>query len=161
MNPRRRRRSTTTLQHRPRAQPATPAAAPPSADSASGTVNFFYQLDNESNQYKPGQRVGITLTLKADTASLCTPRAGGVTLSPKDNDMPGNLCVPWSAVVYDIHGGTWVYEPKSKHTFVRHRVLVCYVVDDTAVLASGPTVGTTVVTAGALELFGTETGYTK
>jgi multidrug efflux pump subunit AcrA (membrane-fusion protein) len=143
------------------AQPAKPVAAPPSADAAAGTVHYFYEIDNELKQYQPGQRVGVTLTLKGDAAALCAPRAGGVMLESKNRDEPGHLCVPWSAVVYDIHGGTWVYEPKSKNTFVRHRVLVCYVVDDTAVLAGGPKVGTAVVTARALELFGTETGYTK
>jgi membrane fusion protein, heavy metal efflux system len=143
------------------AQPAKPVAAPPSANSGAGTVDFFYEIDNESNLYKPGQRATVTLRLSSDAAALCAPRAGGVTLESKDRDEPGNLCVPWSAVVYDIHGGTWVYEPKGKGTFVRHRVLVCYVVDDTAVLASGPTAGTDVVAARALELFGTETGYTK
>ena len=35
------------------------------------------------------------------------------------------------------------------------------VVGDTAVLAYGPAPGTRVVTAGAAELWGTETGFTK
>ena len=82
--------------------------------------------------------------------------------------------MPWSAVVYDIHGGTWVYEQigERTRTFVRRRVDVEYVVGDTAVLAHGgtagnrvvataPPAGTLVVVAGAAELFGTETGFTK
>jgi hypothetical protein len=40
-------------------------------------------------------------------------------------------------------------------------VSVRYVVEDTAVLATGPEMGVPVVTAGAAELFGTETGFTK
>jgi hypothetical protein len=35
------------------------------------------------------------------------------------------------------------------------------VVGETAVLAAGPEAGATVVTAGAAELFGAETGFTK
>jgi cobalt-zinc-cadmium efflux system membrane fusion protein len=54
-----------------------------------------------------------------------------------------------------------VYERTDHQTFVRQRVLVRYVSDDTAVLASGPPVGSKIVTAGAAELFGTETGFSK
>jgi hypothetical protein len=40
-------------------------------------------------------------------------------------------------------------------------VQVRYVVDDFAVLASGPAVGAKIVTAGAVELWGTELGFAK
>ena len=49
--------------------------------------------------------------------------------------------VPWAAVMHDIHGGTWVYENTAPLTYVRRRVQVRYVVDDLAVLESGPPVG--------------------
>ena len=32
--------------------------------------------------------------------------------------------VPWSAVMTDINGGTWVYENTAAHTYVRRRVQV-------------------------------------
>jgi RND family efflux transporter MFP subunit len=120
--------------------PARPAAAPPSANPTAGTVDLFYALDNRQADYRPGQRVGATLALRSEADSLT---------------------VPWAAVLYDIHGGTWVYEQTGERTFARRRVAVRYVVGDTAVLAHGPTPGTRVVTAGAAELFGTETGFTK
>jgi hypothetical protein len=63
--------------------------------------------------------------------------------------------------VTDINGGTWVYENVSDHKFVRRRVQVKYVVDSTAVLKTGPPVGSKIVTAGAMELFGTEMGFAK
>jgi len=69
--------------------------------------------------------------------------------------------VPWSAVVFDIHGGTWVYERTGDRSYARRRVVVRYVAGDAAVLESGPPPGTAVVTAGAAELFGTETGFSK
>ncbi len=69
--------------------------------------------------------------------------------------------MPWSAVIHDIHGGTWVYERTGERTFVRRRVVVRFVTGPTAVLEGGPEVGTRVVTAGAAELFGTETGFSK
>lgn len=121
-------------------RPASPVAAPPAANPAAGTADRFYALDNRETKYAPGQRVGATLTLKG----------------------PGDaLTVPWPAVVYDIHGGGWVYEKTGDRAYARRRVVVRYVVGDTAVLASGPAPGTPVVTAGAAELFGTETGFSK
>jgi RND family efflux transporter MFP subunit len=123
-------------------QRASPVAAPPSANPAAGTVDCFYELDNRTTRYSPGQRVGVTVLLKSEAQSLT---------------------VPWAAVIHDIHGGTWVYEQKQTdpRVFERRRVTVRYVVGDTAVLASGPAEHAKVVTAGAAELFGDETGFTK
>ena len=45
--------------------------------------------------------------------------------------------------------------------YARRRVVVRYVANGLAVLAAGPPVGTAVVTDGAAELFGTETGFSK
>lgn len=121
-------------------RPAKTTAAPPSANPAAGTVDLYYEIDNRDAQFSPGQRVGALVTIKVDTDSLV---------------------VPWSAVVHDIHGGTWVYEQTGDRTFVRRRVLVRRVVGDMAVLAAGPAEKAKVVSAGAAELFGTETGFTK
>lgn len=121
-------------------QQAKPVAAPPSANATAGTVDLFYELDNRDRKYSPGQRVGVTLTERSEAKSLTVPN---------------------SAIVLDIYGGAWVYEQTAERTFVRQRVLVRYVNGDTAVLANGPPAGTKVVTAGAAELFGAETGFTK
>ena len=91
-------------------------------------------------KYSPGQRVGVNVAMKGEDVSLT---------------------VTWSAVVHDIYGGTWVYEQTGERTFVRRRVVIRLVQGTTAVLANGPAVGTRVVTAGAAELFGTETGFSK
>ena len=116
--------------------------APPSANALTGSVDLWYELPNTATKYRPGERVGVTLAFQSE---------------------PESLTVPWSAVVHDIYGGTWVYEPLGNHTFVRHRVIVRYVRDGLAALAVGPPKGkgTKVVTSGAIELFGTETGFSK
>jgi multidrug efflux pump subunit AcrA (membrane-fusion protein) len=127
-------------------QTATPIPAPPSADAASGTIDLYYELNNsgaspEGERIKqPNQRVGVALALKTEAESLV---------------------VPWSAVIYDIYGGTWVYVETAERTYARQRVVVRHVVGDTAVLASGPAPQTKIVTAGTAELFGTETGFSK
>ena len=121
-------------------RPAAPASAPPAANPAAGTSDVMYALDNREAKYSPGQRVGATLALKG----------------PADG-----LVVPAAAVVYDIHGGGWVYERTAARSYTRRRVVVRYVAGADAVLANGPPPGTPVVTAGAAELFGTETGFSK
>jgi len=114
--------------------------APPSANPLTGTVDLYYQMGNRTTQYSPGQRVGVKLALKGADASLT---------------------IPWAALLYDIQGGTWVYEKTGKHAYTRRRVIVREVQKDIVYLAEGPPVGTPVVTDGAIELFGTETGYSK
>jgi len=121
-------------------RPAEPVAAPPAANPIAGTADLFFALDNRQAHYRPGERVGVTLKLQSAAE---------------------NLTVPWSAVVFDIHGGAWVYEKTGDRMYTRRRVVVRYVAADTAVLDSGPPPGTTVVTVGAAELFGTETGFSK
>jgi hypothetical protein len=71
------------------------------------------------------------------------------------------LVVPWSAVIHDINGGTWVYEQTAPHTYSRRRIEVLYVRDRVAALRRGPAVGNSVVKTGAAELFGTEFGVGK
>ncbi len=119
---------------------ANVVAAPPSANPLAATVDFFYALPNSDGKLIPGQRLGVTIPL--------TGAAESSTIS-------------WSAVVFDIHGGTWVYEQLAPHKYARRRVVVAYTIGSDAVLASGPAVGLKVVTAGTMELFGAETGFVK
>jgi hypothetical protein len=66
--------------------------------------------------------------------------------------------VPWSAVVYDINGGAWVYEALGGDAFARRRVEVADVVGDEAILGRGIAEGTEIVTVGVAELYSTEFG---
>ena len=66
--------------------------------------------------------------------------------------------VPYSSLIYDPHGVTWVYTSPQPRTFVRQKVEVDYIEGGIAVLKSGPPVGTIVVTVGVAELYGTELG---
>jgi cobalt-zinc-cadmium efflux system membrane fusion protein len=119
---------------------ARPVAAPPSADPAAATADLYYELQNGDGQLRPGQKVGVTLTTQVKEESLV---------------------VPWSAVLHDIHGGTWLYENTAPQVYVRRPIEVRTVVDDLAVLERGPAPGTRVVSVGAAELFGTEFGPGK
>ena len=119
---------------------AKKATAPPSAVALSTTVDLYFELPNPSGTYRPGERIIAELPRKGETKSLV---------------------VPWSAIMHDIHGGTWVYEQTAERTYVRRRVQVQYVSGASAVLKEGPKPGTKVVTAGVVELFGTEFGFAK
>lgn len=66
--------------------------------------------------------------------------------------------VPYSAVLYETDGKTWVYTSPEPLAFVRDRIVVETIDEDTAVLSDGPPVGTEVVTVGVAELFGVENG---
>ena len=121
-------------------RPATPVPAPPSANAAAATVDWFYEVSNKDGGLQLGQRVGVAIPLRADEESLV---------------------VPWSAVVHDVHGGTWVYERSAPQTYTRRRVQVKHVVGELAALDGGVKPGTSVVTTGVAELFGTEFGAGK
>jgi hypothetical protein len=64
--------------------------------------------------------------------------------------------IPYSAVVYDADGSTWTYVNTAARTFVRQPITVRVIDRGTAILTSGPAVGTAVVTVGAPELLGAE-----
>jgi len=66
--------------------------------------------------------------------------------------------VPYAALIYDLHGETWIYTNPEPRIFVRHRISVDYIDGDLAVLLEGPPPGTAVVTVGVAQLFGTELG---
>lgn len=112
-------------------------SAPPSANATATTVDLFYELANDDGRLYPGQRLAVTLPIHGSQASLV---------------------VPLKAILYDIHGGAWVYEQLDEHVYARHRVAVRYVDGARAILAKGPQPRAKVVTDGAAELFGTEFG---
>ncbi len=122
------------------ARVAKPVTAPPSGNPAASTIDLFFEVDNHDGVFRPDQRL-IAIVPLGNTEKRKT--------------------VPWSAILYDVHGGTWVYENVEPHVFVRRRVELIRVVEQKAILARGPETGAKIVTAGAAELFGTEFGVGK
>jgi hypothetical protein len=94
----------------------------------------------------------VTLTeaaverIELETAPVTT-RGGGAR---------SRTVVPYSAVLYDERGRTWVYTRAEELTFVRAPITVEVIRGDRATLTDGPAVGTEVVAVGAAELFGSE-----
>ena len=71
------------------------------------------------------------------------------------------LAVPYSAVIYDLHGETWLYTSPAPFTFVRETITVDFIDGDMAILSVGPASGTEVAMVGVPELYGADTGIGK
>jgi cobalt-zinc-cadmium efflux system membrane fusion protein len=120
---------------RPKA--ATRVIAPLQGDPQAAAVNLFYALSGSGGTFRPGERVLVELPLKAKEKGLI---------------------VPESAVLYDIHGATWVYQDLGNNAYARRRIEVARHAGGRIVVSRGMVEGAKVVTAGAAELFGTEFG---
>lgn len=119
---------------------ALPLAKPPQARSSSPAIDFFYELRDASGALRIGQQVGVTLPLRSTSASVV---------------------VPWSALVHDAEGGSWVYERTGPSTYARRRVQIAHVVGSEAALVGEALAGREIVSTGVAELFGTEFGSGK
>lgn len=98
----------------------------------------------------------MRVTLSADAAE----RLGIQTALVEQVVIAGgtSLSIPYAAVLYDSDGTTWAYVSFEDLVFVREQLVIDRVDGDLAVLTEGPAPGTTVVTIGAAELYGAETG---
>ena len=85
-------------------------------------------------------------------------RLGIETAAVADGPSGSRIVVPYSAVVYDKTGATWAYTNPEGLVYLRAAITVERIADNVAVLTAGPPVGTKVVTTGAAELWGVETG---
>lgn len=96
----------------------------------------------------------ITLT------EMASQRLGLQTAPISEAEIGGRMqkVAPYAAVLYGPHGETWVYASPEPLVFVRQPITIGDIEGDVAVLSDGPPVGTEVVTAGAAELFGVESG---
>jgi hypothetical protein len=112
-----------------------PATAPPQDVAPGGGGALYYRLDGAGPGLHAGQQLRVQLE----------QRGGG-----------RQKTVPYSAVIYWIDGGTWVYMRTGPLAFVRTPIEIQEVDGDVAILSSGPPVGTQVVSIGGQELLGTE-----
>ena len=119
---------------------AFPVNAPPTADAATSSADLYFEVVNPQAALRPGQRVGIELPMSVEIDAVLVPAA---------------------SVLYDTHGGTWLYICKETHRYERRRVSVRWFDGMQAVLDKSPPAGTMVVAEGAAELFGTEFGTGK
>jgi hypothetical protein len=68
----------------------------------------------------------------------------------------GHTVVPYAALLYDPQGKTYVYTSPKRLRYLREQVSVDRIEANRVVLRAGPPAGTSVVTTGAAEVYGTE-----
>jgi hypothetical protein len=98
----------------------------------------YYAVNAPSYGLKPGQQVRVRV--------------------PQPGSGAPRKVIPYSALIYDEHGKAWTYTSPGALVFVREPVEIEYIEGDSVVLTEGPAVGTPVVTLGAAELLGVESG---
>jgi hypothetical protein len=68
----------------------------------------------------------------------------------------GQGVVPYSSIIYDPNGKTWVYTSPAPRSFVRERIEIDKITGNQVVLKSGPKAGTTIASQAVAEIYGTE-----
>ena len=92
------------------------------------------------------------VTLTDEAAAAAGIETAPVTRAPA----PGQLTMPYAAVIYYLDGTTWAYRVESKNVFRRVPIRVLSISGQVATLTAGPAVGSQVVVVGAPEVLGSE-----
>jgi len=97
------------------------------------------------------------LTLTADASK----RLDIQTAKVREADVSGakGIAIPYAAVLYEANGNTWVYVNVAPLVFVRQAIVIDSIQGDEAILSKGPDSGSSVVTVGAAELYGSESEF--
>ena len=71
------------------------------------------------------------------------------------------MVVPYSAVIYDTEGNTWIYINPEPLTFVRAPIEIDHIEGNQAFLSQELESDAPIVTVGVIEIYGAETGVSK
>ena len=118
---------------------ALPVSGPPTADPQTASFDLYFALAKEAD-FRPGERVSVTLTYRGDAEATSVPAA---------------------AIVRDVNGTAWIYEALADHAYERRRVEIERVDAGLAIVTRGITAGVRVVAEGVSELYGFEFGSGK
>src|SRR5262249_10416208 len=113
-----------------------------------------------SVQSRSPARVEATADATIKKVTL-TPKAAerlGIKTDEVRVDPSGRWIVPYTSVLYDLKGGTWVYVNIEPMTFVREAVRIDTIRGENVYLKYGPPSGTKVLATGVAQIFGTEVG---
>lgn len=117
---------------------ATLDDSPAAANGTGANAALYYAVEGSKHNLIPGNRVRVELVLAGSGMQ--------------------RTVIPYSSLIYDLNGDTWIYTNPAPLAFVRERVTVDYIDGDNAVLTEGPSAGTAIVSVGVAELYGTEFG---
>jgi uncharacterized protein YcfL len=121
-----------------------------SSDTASSAAT-------KSQPYEIGEKNAETGIASVTLTEKAAERTGIETATVEDGSA-GTLAVPYSAIWYDAKGQAFVYTVTAPLSYIRAPITIDGVEGDLAILSTGPAAGTEIVTQGAAELYGAETG---
>lgn len=101
-------------------------------------TSLYFNLEGSDHNFLLGQRVLVELT--------------------KQGNGTQKKVVPFGALIYGLHGETWVYTNPEPLTYLRVPVVIDFIEGDNVVFFEGPEVGASIVITGAAMLYGAETG---
>jgi hypothetical protein len=106
------------------------------------------------------EKIAGTDVNRIELTKQAVQRLGITTASVRDLAPPvaGHTVIDDSAVIYDPNGRAFVYTSPAPLVYVRAPVTVETIHGNTAQLTNGPPLGTAVVTVGAPELYGIDSG---
>jgi len=116
--------------------------------------------DDEDEDEDEAEEEALFFSLTSVQNGLSEGQPVFVELLMAGSDVQG-LVIPYAAVLYGLNGETWAYINPEPLTFVRYPITIDYIDGGLVYLSDGPAVGTEVVTVGAPELFGADTGVGK
>lgn len=98
------------------------------------------------------------VTLKKITLAQKAAERLGIQIDEVRVDPSGRRIVPYSSILYDLTGRTWVYVYAEPMTFVREAVKIDTIKGENVYLSDGPPTGTKVLATGVPQVFGLEVG---
>lgn len=101
-------------------------------------TSLYFNLEGSDHNFVPGQRVLVELI--------------------KQGNGTQKKVVPFGALIYGLHGETWVYTNPEPFTYVRVPVVIDFIDGDNVFFSEGPEVGASIVVVGAAMLYGAESG---
>ena len=130
------------------------AALPLGACSQHGSHTAHEDHPAQVEKIEGSELSRVTLTEKA------AERIDLRTSSVEEREVDGSprKVVPYSSLIYDPQGRTWIYTSQQPRTFVRQQVEVERIDGDWAFLGEGPAVGTKIASLGVAQIYGAETG---
>ena len=121
------------------------------AGCGQGTVEAGPEAPAAVSEPIPGSDL-LRLTLTASAVERLAIETAPVVAEGED------LVIPYGALLYDEEGGAWAYVDTEPLVYERAPLEVDRIEGDRVILSDGPDPGTLVVTVGAAELYGVESG---
>ena len=125
-----------------------------------GTVRTAAIVPSSRLVHVPGSPAGkiVLSALGAQRIGIQTRTASVVRQVGSHGHARPSVTVPYSAVVYAPSGKTYVFSNPARLTYTEVPVTVDHIRGNVVFLARGPKPGTRIVTLGAEELYGVQTG---